>query len=428
MSTGEGLVPSAPASDEVRLARAYLSRVAEAPAPAVAALVEEVGPVEAAARVRQGPAGGLRADVLGAVVARHEEDRAEADLEALAARGGRLVVPEDPEWPVRAFAGFVPARALDRAGQARARAAKGLGGAGQDHDEAADRGGWSPDEAARDAGGLVAPLALWVHGPLSLDDIGMRSVAVVGSRAASDYGNWVARDWGAGLAERGVPVVSGAALGIDAAAHRGALAADGTTVAVLACGTDRAYPSTHVRLLEHVAAHGAVLSEYPPGGRPWRQRFLVRNRLIAALAGGTLLVEAGARSGARSTASAARRLDKWLMAVPGPVTSPMSVGCHRLIREHEALLVSSVDEVVEHVGRMGDDLAPRPCSPSRPTDGLSPGARAAYDALPVRAARSESRLAHDSGVDPAEIATHLSDLEGRGLAEGGGGLWRRRPG
>jgi DNA processing protein len=153
----------------------------------------------------------------------------------------------------------------------------------------------------------------------------------------------------------------------------------------------------------------------------------VRNRLIAALAGGTLLVESAARSGAQSTARAAQRLGRAVMAVPGPVTSAMSVGCHALVRDGTANLVSSVDEVVELVGLVGVDLAARPEGHVRATDGLDADGLALYDALPRRAARDMHRLAQDSGVDPAAMATRLSDLEGRGLAEGRDGRWRRRP-
>src|SRR5256714_1313699 len=139
---------------------------------------------------------------------------------------------------------------------------------------------------------------------------------------------------------RGESVFSGAAYGIDGAAHRGALAASGVTVAVLGCAVDAGYPAGHAALLKRIAGSGgAVVSEYPPGTPPARHRFLVRNRLIAALAAGTVVVEAGRRSGSRNTAATTSALGRPLMAVPGPVTSAMSVGCHDLLRTAGATAV-----------------------------------------------------------------------------------------
>ncbi|MGY6658974.1 DNA-processing protein DprA, partial [Amycolatopsis sp. TRM77291] len=151
-------------------------------------------------------------------------------------------------------------------------------------------------------------------------------------------------------ASRGIPVFSGAAYGIDGAAHRGALSADGTTIAVLACGVDVVYPMAHETLLRSIAQTGAVVSEYPPGTRPARHRFLARNRILAALTTATVVVEAGRRSGAQNTAGTAGALGKVVMAMPGPVSSGVSAGCHALIREGEATLVTSVDEIVETAG------------------------------------------------------------------------------
>jgi DNA processing protein len=389
---------------EVLLARAYLSRVAEPPAPALAAYVEDVGPVVAARHVRAGTTSGpgaLPPGVAAETAARRETDRAGSDLALLANRGGRLVVPEGPEWPAAALAGLGVVAGAD--------GADGLEGA-----------------PARE--GPAVPLALWARGPGRLDDAPRGAVAMVGARAATEYGLWVARDWAADLADRGLTVVSGAALGIDGAAHRGALAVGGTTVAVLACGIDRAYPPTHATLLDHVARRGLVVTEYPPGATPARHRFLVRNRLIAALTAGTVVVEAAARSGAMRTALVAGGLGRAVMVVPGPVTSAQSLGCPELARRPEVSTVGRVAHVVEEVSRVGDGYAPPPGSPSRPTDGLGPAAMRVYDALPLRTARTAVRLAHDAGVDPAGLATHLSELEARGLAETDGGRWRRRPG
>src|SRR5262249_45616384 len=156
---------------------------------------------------------------------------------------------------------------------------------------------------------------------------------------ATSYGLQLAAELAYGLADSGWTVISGGAYGIDAAAHRGALAAHGRTVVVLACGIDTVYPLGHAGLFERISERGLMLTEWPPGAVAFRTRFLVRNRLIAALSRGTVVVEAAARSGARSTARRARELDRVLMACPGPATSAMSLGCHTEIREHNARLV-----------------------------------------------------------------------------------------
>jgi DNA processing protein len=201
--------------------------------------------------------------------------------------------------------------------------------------------------------GLDQPYALWLRGTADLRFNCLRSVAVVGSRAATAYGSYVAAEFAASVAARGWAVVSGGAFGVDASAHRGALGADGVTVAVLACGVDVPYPVGHTELFEAVAAQGVIVSEWPPGRTVSRLRFLVRNRVIAALATGTLVVEAGERSGAVNTARHARDLGRRLMAVPGPVTSDQSAGCHRIIREWQGTLVTTAAEVIEHLSPIG---------------------------------------------------------------------------
>ena len=374
-----------PGERELRQARAYLNRVAEPPAPALGALITEIGPVRAAKLVAEGQ---VPDRVAAETSARRADQRAEADLAAIAALGGRLVVPEDDEWPGEVFTCFAMPTA---AGDER----------------------W------------YAPVALWVRGLDRLDDLGARAVAVVGARAATGYGEHVAADFGYGLAERGITVVSGAAFGIDGAAHRGALAAEGPTVAVQACGLDRAYPAGHCRLLDQIVHHGAVVSEYPPGVRPARYRFLVRNRLIAAFTVGTVVVEAGARSGARRTATAAAALGRIVMAVPGPITSALSVGCHHLVREEQAILVTRVEEIVEAVGRIGADLAPALSSPARSTDGLSPELLAVYDALPARAPRHPEQLTRDTGIPLHRVRAALPLLELEGLVGCGVSGWYR---
>ena len=183
---------------------------------------------------------------------------------------------------------------------------------------------------------------------------------MVGSRAATGYGGHVAGEIAADLGERGWAIVSGGAYGIDAAAHRGALAAEAVTIAVLACGVDYPYPAGHADLFAAIAAQGLVISEWPPGRHPGRMRFLVRNRVIAALGCGTVIVEAGERSGALNTARHAANLGKPLMAVPGPVTSAQSAGCHRIIREWGANCVTRAADIIELLSPLSvpDALAP----------------------------------------------------------------------
>jgi DNA processing protein len=276
---------------------------------------------------------------------------------------------------------------------------------------------------------LVSPIALWVRGPGRLDELADRSVAIVGSRASTAYGEHVAGEFGYQLADRGWTVVSGGAYGIDAASHRGALAAEGATVAVLACGVDRAYPAGNGALLNHIGDTGLLISEWPPGAAPHQHRFLVRNRLIAALTRGTVVVEAAARSGATATARRAAKLGKQVMVVPGPVTSAMSVGCHELLRDREggAVLVASADHVIEAVGGIGADLAAAPERPTGPRDGLSDVAVRVLDACPVRSGVSPERLARTAGCEVVDVLRVLPVLELADLVRWTGTGWQLRP-
>ena len=367
---------------DVRLAWAYLSRVAEPPCAALAALVGRVGPVEAAQRVRRGA---VRTELRQLTSARRDADRAAEDLDRVTRLGGRLVTPEDAEWPVVPFAAF--------------------GGV----------------DTRRHPGG-IAPLALWVIGETTLAEVSQRAAAVVGTRAATPYGEHVAADLAAGLCERDVAVVSGGAYGIDGAAHRAALAVEGITVALLAAGVDVPYPAGHSALLQRIRATGLLISEYPPGVRPARHRFLARNRLVAALSGATVVVEAGFRSGAANTAAWARALGRVLCAVPGPVTSSASAGCHALIRAGVEL-VTNADEIVEIVGRSGE-LANPPDHPGTPLDQLSDDEKRVYEALPGRGTRSANELAVESGLPVGHLQGQLAMLELAGLATEDGGRWR----
>jgi DNA processing protein len=275
----------------------------------------------------------------------------------------------------------------------------------------------------------VPPVALWVRGPGRLDELADRAVAIVGSRASTAYGEHVAGDLAHGLGERGWTVVSGGAYGIDAAAHRGALAAEGATIAVLACGVDKAYPQGNGALLARIADSGLLVSEWPPGAAPLGHRFLVRNRLIAALTRGTVVVEAAARSGARATAQRAGSLGKQVMVVPGPVTSAMSVGCHELLRDQErgATLVTCAQHVIETVGGIGVDLAEAAPRPASPRDGLTDVAQRVLDACPVRVGASPERLAVIAGCDVLDVLRVLPALELADLVQWTGTGWRVAP-
>jgi len=243
------------------------------------------------------------------------------------------------------------------------------------------------------------------------------------------------------LACRGLTVISGAAFGIDTAAHRAALHAAGSgsfdgagpaTVAVLACGIDRAYPEANRVLLDAIATSGAVVSEYPPGTTPARHRFLVRNRLIAAFGAGTVVVEAGRRSGTLSTAAAAEQLGRLVMAVPGPVTSALSVGCHLLLSDRFAQLVTGADDVLAALGRLpntgrwsaADEPVPG-ADPRHPTDGLDLDSARVYDAFPTVETCSVADLVVESGLSAAQVMGSLAVLEMHGLAQTQGPVWRR---
>ncbi len=273
----------------------------------------------------------------------------------------------------------------------------------------------------------VPPHCLWVRGPERLREACERSAAIVGARSATPYGESTAGEIASGLCERRFTVVSGAAFGIDGAAHRGALAVEGATIAVLAGGVERAYPDAHRGLLEKIVATGAVVSEVPPGCAPTRWRFLKRNRLIAAMTRGTVVVEAGLRSGSRSTAREATKLARVVAAVPGPVTSMVSAGCHELIRLGEAQLVTDADEVAELLGDLGTDLAPVKRGPERPEDRLGGDESVVWSALPVRSAADVASLAVRTALAEREVLACLGRLQLKGLATRDGAGWRRPP-
>jgi DNA processing protein len=267
--------------------------------------------------------------------------------------------------------------------------------------------------------GLHAPIALWMRGKdealAALDT----SIALVGARAATGYGEHVTMEASAGLVDRGYAIVSGAAYGIDGMAHRAALASHGTTIAILAGGVDRFYPSGHDALLTRIVEEGAVLSELPCGQPPTKWRFLQRNRLIAAVSQATIVVEAGWRSGSLNTAGHAAALGRPLGAVPGPVTSATSAGCHRLIRDYDAILVTTPDEMAELAsgavsptdGRVvpaegGDVSRPHPGS-----DHDTPETTRLFDAMSFTAPRPASDIAARAGLSVATVQSLLGPLE-----------------
>lgn len=361
-----------------RTARLLLSRMGEPYDELVQGLVAEHGVLDLvgyALRDGRTPDG----TALGRLLGRRERALAADDEHICRALGLRVLVPGDEEWPT------------------------GL-----------DELPWPP-------------WCLWVRGPVRLDEVVRRSVAVVGARASTAYGEQQAARLCLDLAERGFAIVSGAAYGIDAAAHRAALAAGGTTVAVLAGGVDVPYPRSNADLIARIGQVGALVSETPPGGAPARMRFLARNRVIAALSTGTVVVEAGLRSGARSTAKFARDLGRHLMAVPGPVESSMSAGCHAEIRMG-ATLVTDAGEVAELTGRIGDDLAPVKQGSTRQEDALDEDLRRIWQWLRPRRSCSVDEVMVRSGLTVAEVLAGLGRLEELGLAEHLLDGWRRGPG
>lgn len=378
-------------SGEVLVARAYLSAVAEPPAPALWEFVSAHGPVAAAGLI---VAGDVPPAVEDAVQARRDEVSGSELLESTRRTGLRLLTPEhEGDWPTERFACFEEATAIGLAE-------------------------------------VAPPLALWAKGGRSLARSLDRSCAIVGARAASGYGEHVSAEWAHALASAGVTVVSGAAYGIDGAAHRGALAARdsdgsegrGVTVAFVASGADVDYPAGHARLLTTIADRGLVVSEYPPGTVPRKHRFLVRNRLIAGAGTGTVVVEAGARSGAGNTASTADSLGRPVMAAPGPVTSASSVGCHAMIRSGKAVLVTKPDDVLELINPMGS-APPERSSPERVTDGVGSHARRVHETLWDGASVEE--LSVSTGLPPAKVRAVLPELEIGGLVRRDESGWSR---
>ncbi|QEO10554.1 DNA-processing protein DprA [Protaetiibacter larvae] len=386
-----------------RFARGTWSGIAEPGDRHATAVIEALGAETSLARLIDDHSGGLlRAAIVERGVEVDDTELAEAvarwtprisKAAALlafrqAARfGASLIVPGDPEWP------------------------RGL----------ADLGPHAPN-------------ALWTRGNREALGELDRAIAIVGARAATGYGEHVAVELSAGLVDRGYAIVSGAAYGIDGAAHRAALASRGTTVAFLAGGLDRFYPAGHEALLARIVASGAVVSEVPCGVAPTKWRFLMRNRLIAASSIATVVVEAGARSGSLNTAGHAAALGRPLGAVPGPVTSSASAGCHRLLREYDAVCVTTADEVaelvpleVEPATANAEGAAVEQVEASgrrRPADPGGTRIRL-LDALSLRSARSVDRIALLSGLALDRVRAELGVLALEGAVAERGGGWVR---
>jgi DNA processing protein len=305
----------------------------------------------------------------------------ERDLATMARLGGRLIIPSDELWPP----------------------------------QLADLG-------------IQEPIALWWRGqeqPLPGAD---KCIALVGSRDSTSYGASVTGDMAYSLAQRGFTIVSGGAYGIDAHAHRAALAGASAavpTIAVMAGGVDRFYPSGNEDLLRAVCNQGAVIAEVPPGSAPTRYRFLQRNRLIAALSAVTVVVEARWRSGALNTAHHAETLGRAVGAVPGSVNSANSAGCHRLLRDGGAVCVTDAAEIAELASPSGSGLPEQRHSGTQVQDGLTLEDLILLDALPLRSTTSVEKLCSVAGLGPESVRAGLGRLGLLGLAVSERGGWKR---
>ena len=374
-----------------RVARAALTWVAEPGDQAMGALLRVCSPAEIVAALIEGrmprlgdPAGIPRLErALGRWAARLGDVAPDPVLDGWRRNGIRLVIPGDVEWPGQ----------LDVLGEAR-------------------------------------PWGLWVRGNADLRFACLRSVSVVGTRAATAYGTHVCGELAVTLAEAGWTIVSGGAFGIDGRAHRGALAVHGITVAVLACGVDRDYPMGHCGLFRSIREQGALVSEWPPGRMPTKPGFLVRNRVIAALSRGTVVVEAALRSGALNTARHAHDLGRPLMAVPGPVTSTQSAGCHEAIRDWGAVCVTSAHDVMQMLEFAAEGAAEgEPARPRKPVlarDLLDPDSTRVLEAIPARAGKGPARIAIAAGVDFDTVMRCLGGLAAAGFVERCDRGWRLR--
>jgi DNA processing protein len=357
---------------EVR-ARLLLLHASEPGSKSLGAFVREHGAQDAVQRILAGNGPSRMSEAMARRVAAVDIDSVFQRLEELA---NTVVLPGSPQWPTQ----------LDDLGAA-------------------------------------APFALLVRGVLPVRVAASRSVAIVGARASTEYGERIAAGFAADLCEVGWTVVSGAAYGIDAAAHRGALVVGGSTIAVVASGIDVVYPAAHDRLFANILDRGVLVSESPPGQRPTRAGFLARNRVIAALTAGTVVVEAAHRSGALNTATWAAGLARHVMAVPGPVTSTASAGCHQLVRDHVANLVTSGGDVIDLVGALPDMGESDTTDHSLVLDSLTAEGALVFEALPGRGGASAEAIASHTGLRSDEVVTALGQLLLAGLVRHGESGW-----
>jgi len=384
--------PDSQPSTGQRSARLQLSLICEPGHPRLPELLAEHEPAELVELIRRDRAvGGQTLPPAWVHAAQSMESEVARARDLAKAAGLRWLVPGDKAWPERLY---------------------------------------DLDHAPPNGGATGAPLGLWVRGGGSLGDLVESSVSIVGARDCTAYGAEQAAEIAADAGGAGFTVVSGAAFGIDACAHRGALAMLAPTIAVLACDAATSYPRAHAALLQRIAEEGLVVSEQPPGRAPTKARFLARNRLIAALTVGTVVVEARRRSGALSTLAWADQLGRVTMAVPGPVTSQQSVGTHEAIRDGKAVLVGAGTDVVmaltglNCVALTGAAAATQGRANDTAYDALPSDQARVLDALDWRDPAAADVVARRAGVDPAVAARALSALaRGGWAAADGSGRW-----
>lgn len=383
------------------LAWAYLSKVVEGPNLYLQNLLKDGHDVQKITCGIKQREPWIGEGLLKSTASRSTTDTAKDDLETIAKLGGRLITPEDIDWPREEF------------DHAFGFAASGM----SDHVRTYQ------DDA-------LPPHALWIRGG-DLRKLSAQSVTLVGTRAISNYGTAVTRDFSQALAAHQWTIVSGGALGVDSVAHSEALRAGGATIAISACGLDRSYPSHNKELFNQIAAteKGAMVSEYPPGTPPQRHRFLTRNRLVAALSQGTVVVEAAWRSGALNTLSWCAGLGRVAMAVPGPVNTAGSLGCHERIRNGSAQMVTSADDVRSLLGAVGalDSQAQYELNfAATPVQGLTRNELRIFDALDDRGeGREAASISAEAGLTLQLTIFLLIDLHKRGIVGREGTLWSR---
>lgn len=370
--------------DAERRARMILSGVCEPGDTDACRLVREHSAGSLLARLRSNPSGAPKVRDWAERLPLVDLDAA---LRAAEHAAARYLIPGDPEWPA------------------------GLDDLQQLEDETGDRRGG-------------APFGLWVRGAGDLGALCKQAVSIVGARAATAYGERAAGDVAFSAARAGYTVVSGGAYGIDAAAHRGALAAECPTISILAGGIDRPYPAGNYQLLCRIIELGAVVSEAAPGCAPSKSRFLVRNRLIAGSSSGTVVVEAALRSGSLNTARWARDIGRHVMGVPGPITSKLSAGVHELLRQPETVLVTDGAEVIEQLSPVGTGLAAVKTGPVLALDQLDVRSKQLLDAVPKRMAASSRSIAAVAGLEHLDVAQRLPALARIGLVVTEQGRWR----